>query len=70
MQSQTENQQIFSYTDSELNLAAPELYQLDITISAHRLSFTISQGQRILGFRYVQSSENILQSNFNTFVSL
>jgi hypothetical protein len=63
MQSQTESQQIFTYIDSELDLTTPELYQLDIAISAHRLSFTISQGQRVLGFRYAQSTENILQSN-------
>lgn len=63
MQSQTESQQIFTYIDSELNLAASERYQLDITISAHRLCFTISHGQRILGFRYVQGVENLLQTN-------
>lgn len=64
MQSQTENQQFFTYTDSELNLSDSEKYQLDITLSAHRLCFTISAGLRVLGFRYVVVKENTFNAGY------
>ena len=62
MQSQTENLQIFSYTDSELNLSDTEQYQLDVTISAYRLAFTISLHSRVLAYKYVTAKENLLHA--------
>ena len=62
MQSQTDSYHIFTYNDSELDLSAKENYALDICIGTNRISFTLFNANRVLGFRYIDTNINILEA--------
>ena len=70
MQTQIESHTIYTYTDSELDLANKEQYAFDICISANRLSYTIFKANRVLGYRYINTKNNILESNISDLVVL
>lgn len=63
MQSQTDLYNMLTYTDSELDLGSPERYALEVSIAAHRLSFTVHRNNRIMGLRRITTSFNLLQAD-------
>ena len=70
MQSQTDSYHIFTYNDSELDLSAKENYALDICLGTNRISFTLFNANRVLGFRYINTSINILEANASQLLHL
>jgi hypothetical protein len=70
MQSQTDSYHTFTYTDSELDLSAKENYALDICLGTNRISFTLFNANRVLGFRYINTNINILEANASQLLSL
>jgi hypothetical protein len=63
MQSQMDSHHIFTYTDSELDLSAVENYALDICLATNHISFTIHTTNRVLGFRYANTSFDVFACN-------
>lgn len=70
MQSQIDSHHTFTYTDSELDLSAKENYALDICLAANRISFTVFNANRVLGFRYLNTHFNLLESNASQLLKL
>jgi hypothetical protein len=70
MQSQTDSFHTFTYTDSELDLSAKENYALDICLGTNRISFTLFNANRVLGFRYINTNINILEANASQLLHL
>lgn len=66
MQSQIDLYNVLTYTDSELNLLAPELYVLEICIAANKLTFTLHRNNRIMGLRTLTTASNLLDPGSST----
>jgi hypothetical protein len=63
MQTQTDLFNIYTYTDSELDLNTPELYALDVCISAHQVSFVVCKNLRVMGLRKLNTRLNLLHQD-------
>jgi len=63
MQSQMDSHHIFTYIDSELDLSAVENYVLDVCLATNRISFTIHNTSRVMGFRYANTSFDVFACN-------
>jgi hypothetical protein len=70
MQSQIESHHIFTYIDSELDLSAVENYALDVCLATNRISFTIHNTNRVMGFKYANTSFDVFACNGNQLKDL
>ncbi len=70
MQSQIESHHIFTYIDSELDLSAVENYALDVCLATNRISFTIHNTNRVMGFKYANTSFDVFACNSNQLKDL
>lgn len=61
MQSQTENHTIYYYADEEQFTVSPELYNLDITVSKHKISMLVFQSGAVVAIKYIEYKHNLFE---------